>query len=390
MRNPGFNLKWTACCFCIFLLFSCSSERKTEEVTIGRSVKADVLEVQAVDVPEVRYFPGHVRSKVSITLAAKMPGFVKEVPVQIGDAVRKGDLLVLVDDTDVRARVNALFSAEKSARAQLESVSARYEYSKINFNRFSRLYKEESATKDEFDRARTEYLALKNQVAAIQSDIKRISAQLQEAKNQLSYVKIKAPMDGWVSGRNVDPGTYVNPGVPLISLDGKGSGFWFEADVDEALQDIVKEGEMVTVSVPAAHLDMEAPVVHVQRSSRPQTRTFTVLADLDSADLKSGFFGRMFLQVGSRNAILLPQGAVVKRGGINGVFVVDEGNMARWRIIKAGSTWRKAGSTFLPLLPDVAAQGVPETYVLVLSGLSPGEKIVSSNLSKVSEGSRIE
>ncbi len=390
MRDSRFNLKWTACCFCLFLLFSCSSERKTEEVTIGQSVKADVLEVRAEELPKVRYFPGRVRSKVSITLAAKMPGYVREVPVQIGDMVRKGDLLVLVDDTDVRARVNALFSAERAARAELEAVSARYEYSKINFNRFSRLYKEESATKDEFDRARTEYLALKNQVVAIKSNIKRISAQLQEAKNQLSYVKIKAPMDGWIAARNVDPGTYVNPGVPLISLDGKGSGFWFEADMDESLQSAVKAGDMVTVSVPAAGLDLEVPVVHVQRSSRPQTHTFTVLADLDSADLKSGLFGRIFLKVSTRKAVILPKGVVVERGGISGVYVLDESGTARWRIIKAGKPWRKTQKGFLPLLPDVAAQGGAEIYVTVLSGLSPGEKVVSSNLSRVSEGCRIE
>ncbi len=390
MQNSGSDLKWTVCCFCLFLLFSCSGEKKTEEVSIGESVNANVLEVKAVELPEVRYFPGHVRSKVSVSLAAKLPGYVKDVPVQIGDRVSRGDLLVLLDDTDVKARVDALFSAEKAARSELEAVSVRYEYAKINFNRFSRLYREESATKDEFDRARTKYLALKSQVAAINSNIRQIRAQLQEAKNQLSYVKIKAPMDGWISGRKVDPGTYVNPGVPLISLDGEGSGFWFEAQIDESLQSQLRPGDMVTVSIPAAHMDLDVPVVHVQPSSQAATHTFTVLADLDSVPIKSGFFGRLFLKTGSRQTIILPIGTVVERGGITGVYVVDDSGVAHWRIIKVGRQWRKTGRDYLPLFSDAGSKSGPGIFVTVLSGLSAGDRVVSSSLSTVREGSRIE
>ncbi len=390
MYNSGFNLKWMICFVCLLLLFGCSSENKKEEVQIGRTVKADILEVKSIDLPQVRTFPGFVRSKVSISLAAKLPGYVKEVPVQIGDRVHKGDLLVLVDDTDVKARVDALFSAERSARAELEAVSARYEYSKINFDRFSRLYQEESATKDEFDRAKTEFLALKNQVSAIKSNIKRIRSQLQEAKNQLSYVKIKAPMDGWVSDRNVDPGTYVNPGVPLISLDGKDSGFWFQADIDEALHDEVKAGEMITVSIPSMGLDLQAPVVHIQRASRPSTHTFTVLADLDSAELKSGLFGRLYLSVGASHSLIVPEGVIISRGGIQGVYVVDDTGVARWRLIKTGKKWRKSEQGYLPLFSDAPGQGASEIFVTVLSGLTPGDKIIASNLSQVSEGIHLE
>ena len=359
-------------------------------MTIGRSIKAQTIEIKKQELPEMRNFPGRVRSKVSIVLAAKMPGYVKEVPVQIGDLVKKGDLLVLVDDTDVRSRVDALFSAEKAARAELEAVAAKFEYSKINFNRFTRLFKEESATKDEYDRARTEYLALKNQVAAINANINRIRSQLREAKNQLSYVKIKAPMDGWISSRNVDPGTYVNPGVPLISLDGKGSGFWFEADIDETLHSDVATGDMVTVSIPAAEMDIQAPLVHIQRSSQPATHTFTILADLDSADLKSGLFGRVFVKLGSYQAIVLPESAVISRSGIKGVYTVDDSDIVRWRIVKTGKKWRKSEKRLLPFFSGMARKGDQEIYVTILSGLWPGDRVVVTNLSRVREGIHLE
>ncbi len=384
-------MRWIVWCSCLLVLFACSGEKKKEEVSIHPSVKAETMVIEPVTLSRVRSFPGHVRSKVSITLAAKMPGYVKQVPVQIGDMVHKGDLLVLMDDTDAKARVRALVSAKKAALAELHAASAEYEYSRINFDRFSRLYRQESATKDEFDRARTSYTAMKNKVMAIKANIRRIEAQLREARNQLLYVRIEAPVDGWVSERHADPGTYINPGHPLIGLDGRGSGFWFEADVDEALYTLVKPGGMVSLSIPSANMSLQARTVHVQRSSRPLSHTFTILVDLGRADLKSGLFGRVFLDTGSTQAIVVPLPAVVKRGGITGVYSVDKSGTIKWRLIKTGREWRKTSSGYMPVLAVLSGQAAPvQKWVSVLSGLSPGDRIVISNLSEMREGLHLE
>ncbi len=384
-------LSWFVLLLGILLFYGCSSDKGKEELSVRHSFKADTLLVKSLELPSIRAFPGRVRSKVQVTLAAKMPGYVKDVPVQIGDEVKKGQLLVLVDDTDVKARINALYEQKSAAIAQLNGIEAKYEYAKINFDRFSRLFKEESATKDELDRARTQYLALKNQTGAIKAKIKAIDAQIKEARNQLSYLRIKAPIDGWISDRNVDPGTYVNPGIPLIRLDGKGAGFWFEAQVDDVLIDNVHPGESVTVVIPATDTILEAKVVHVQRSSQPSTHTFTLLSDVDSVGLKSGLFGRLFITIGKVTSIVLPESVIVRRAGINGVYVVDDNKTIHWRIVRLGRKWVKTESGFLPVLQDVAVtQGEGQRYVTVLSGLSQGEKIISSNLYQAKEGARLE
>ncbi len=387
----GWNL---LCCLSIFVAIvvtGCGKDKEREELSVVHSFKADTLQVQMTELPRLRIFPGKVRSKVQVTLAAKMPGYVKKVPVQIGDLVKKGQLLVLVDDTDVRARIKALYEQKGAAAAELNAIEAKYEYAKINFERFNRLFKEESATKDELDRARTQFLALKNQTGAIKAKIKAIEAQIKEAQNQLAYLQIKAPIDGWISDRRVDPGTYVNPGIPLIKLDGKDAGFWFEASVDDILINNIRPGENVTISVPALDLVTEAKVVHAQRSSQPDTHTFTLLVDLDSLNLKSGLFGRVFVGIGKTMAIVLPEKVVVRRAGINGVYVVDENKMVHWRIVRLGKMWLKTAKGFLPILQDVATtKEQAEKYVTILSGLSAGEQIVASNLSQAREGGRLE
>ncbi len=370
---------------------ACSSEKSKEELSVVHAFKADTLKVRSQELPSIRVFPGRVRSKVQVSLAAKMPGYVKEVPVQIGDQVKKGQLLVLVDDTDVKARIKALYEQKSAVSGQLSAIEAKYEYAKINFERFKRLFKEESATKDELDRARTQFFALKSQTDALKAKIKAVEAQIREARNQLAYLRIKAPIDGWIADRKVDPGTYVNPGVPLIRLDGKGAGFWFEAQIDDSLIDNIRPGEDVTVSIPALDLVTKEKVEHVQRSSQPATHTFTLLADMGSTELKSGLFGRVFIQTGKVTTIVLPEKVIVRRAGINGVYVVDENKTVHWRIVRLGKKWLKTAAGYLPVLQDVPeGDGEKEFFVTVLSGLSEGESIVSSNFFQAREGARLE
>ncbi len=375
----------------VFFVAACSSEKSKEELSVVHAFKADTLRVRSQELPSIRVFPGRVRSKVQVSLAAKMPGYVKEVPVQIGDQVKKGQLLVLVDDTDVKARIKALYEQKSAVSGQLSAIEAKYEYAKINFDRFKRLFKEESATKDELDRARTQFFALKSQTDALKAKIKAVEAQIREARNQLAYLRIKAPIDGWIADRKVDPGTYVNPGVPLIRLDGKGAGFWFEAQIDDSLIDNIRPGEDVTVSIPALDLVTKEKVEHVQRSSQPATHTFTLLADMGSTELKSGLFGRVFIETGKVTTIVLPEKVIVRRAGINGVYVVDENKTVHWRIVRLGKKWLKTAAGYLPVLQDVPeGDGEKEFFVTVLSGLSEGESIVSSNLFQAREGARLE
>ena len=193
----------------------------------------------------------------------------------------------------------------------------------------------------------------------------------------------------------VDPGTYVNPGVPLIRLDGKDVGFWFEAHVDDSLSERVKIGKRVKIIIPAVGT-LVAKVVHKQESSDPSTHTFTLLADLDNKPhLKSGLFGRVYIELGSHASLLIPESVLIQRGGITGVYVVDASNIVHWRIIRTGKRWIKTRDGLLPVLKDIEGiegknHRVSSHLVEILSGLLPGERVVSSNLLKVKEGDRVE
>ncbi len=380
----------------VFVAFTSACSREKESVTDAdrqiKTARAEVAEAIRAELPEYRAFPAVTEAKVSVTLSAKIPGYVKKVLVEEGQQVKKGQLLLVVDQKDIQSKLKALEAAKKAALSQKSALEARLSYAKTNFQRFERLMKDEAATQEEYDRAESEYLALKDQVAALSSQIRQIEAQMIEARNQLSYVRISAPVNGWITERLVDPGTYVNPGVPLIQMEAQHRGFWLKAGVDESLVETVEPGTPVRVSIPALNMDFESTLAATIPKVDPSTHTFDVKVELKGERLKSGLFGRLFVRTAMRKGLVIPAAAIIKRGAIDGVFIVDSSHILRWRLIKVGSTWiRDDNGRFLGPAGDEPADGQGDLlFVEVLSGLEPGDTVAVSNLDALEEGMRLE
>jgi len=373
-------------------LCGCGTDKDSGKSAAQKTVRAQVIEVKRYAIPTQHSFPGRVKSKVSIVLAAKMPGYVKSVPHEIGDFVKKGALLVGLDDTDIKARIQAVTESERALKKEKAAVAARLLYAKQSFTRFKNLYKEASATKDEFDRTRAERDALSSREAAMEAQIARASAELRKAKNQLAYVNIRAPADGWITSREVDSGAFVTPGMPLIRFNSSDGGAWFAADIDESLISQVKPGTLVSIVIPAQGLSIQTSLAQVTPRSDRVSHTFPVLADISKCHPKSGLFGRIYIYTGTIHQVLIPCKAVIDRGGIRGIYTVDKEDTTHWRVIKTGRLWINTGPGFR-IVPSGTSRGnglKAACYIEVLTGLSPGEKIVISNLNRVSEGCRID
>ncbi len=381
--------------FCACLLVqACSHEEDGAEVGLKRSVSAETVVVQEHEIPELRFFPGTVKSKVSIMLAAKMPGYVKTLPHDIGDFVKKGELLVRLDDAEVRARIGALKQASAALSKERAGVQARFEYVKATYNRIKNLHSQGSATQDELDRITSQKDAVTSQMAAINARIRQIGSELKAAENQLDYVVIEAPSDGWITKRMVDKGAFVMPGVPLIQFESSGDGLWFAADVDESLASALNPANKVTILVPAAGRTITAQITRVSRAANPRSHTFSILCDISSSGLNAGLYGRIFIPIGKKKAVLVPCSAILDRGGIEGVFVVDDENRLHWRVIKTGMKWQKSGDG-LGLCPPDSVSSPSSSHdercmQEVFTGIEAGERVVSSNLSQVKQGSYVE
>lgn len=172
----------------------------------------------------------------SVMLAPKVGGFITEVKVVEGQKVKKGTLLVRIDDRDYQ-------NAYVAAKGELTSLTARKNDSEKNFQRISSLYKSGAVSQQQFDASQTSYSDIKSK-----SDV--ITAQVSQAQLNLDSTQIKAPFDGVVAKKSVEEGQLAAPGVPLIGFVESGER-WVTANFKETEIESIKIGNKAHISVDA-------------------------------------------------------------------------------------------------------------------------------------------
>ena len=172
----------------------------------------------------------------TVMIASKVPGIVNEVLVDENQAVKEGQILVRIDPRDIQ---NQLAQIE----AELGSSQARLRDAQTTFHRISSLYSKGAVAQQQFDTASATYKDSMKRATAIE-------AQLAQSKLNLSYADIKAPSDGMIARRSVEPGQVVPVGQPLLGFV-EGRTRWIVANFKETDLPELKIGR-------AAHVDVDA------------------------------------------------------------------------------------------------------------------------------------
>jgi biotin carboxyl carrier protein len=286
-------------------------------------------------------------------------------------------------------------------------------------------------SRDELDRAGTEYQALKKQEQAMAASAAAAGHQGAEAKSLMGYSVITAHFRGVLSRRYVDQGAFVSAGAPLAAVDDVQGGYELEAQADESLMPQMSQGMQVLGLVPSVS---SAPfltrLTAVVGRVDPATRTFKVKAAYDApgqasavarqvaagqanataqpaaaqpaaAQPHAGMFGKVCVPFSRAKKLLIPAGAVRQRGELATVLAVDEKSVLRLRLVKLGGAYLKAeldGQSFIVQAQDevlqAGKQGAdpapgPDLMVEVLSGLTEGELVVAGGPDTLREGDRI-
>lgn len=305
------------------------------------AIDVPVVEVQTLSVPVRVEVTGQVTAVSQALLSSKLQGTVREVRVREGAVVKRGQILVVLDNRDLQANL---------ARAEAEVENARGRLA-----RMERLFRDESVAKQELDDASRAY--------------KVAEAGRQAALAQLSYTIIAAPFDGVVTEKRIEAGELASPGQPLLRIEDP-RHLRLEATVAEGDVKAVSRGEAIPVIIDALDGEpLKGTVAQVLPAGDPATHTFQVKVTLPpTPGLKTGMFGRMQFDTGTSRAMVVPAAAVVARGDLTGVFVVGADHLARLRWIKVGRT--------------LGGQ------VEVLSGLNNGERVLAEGARGV-DGARI-
>lgn len=360
-----------------------------------RTIEAETRLVQIEEVVECRSFPAQVEARNSVTLASKLSGAVVEVFAQEGASLSAGAPILRIDDKDLQSREQGLASSMAQASSERQAIAAKASHAKANLDRLEKLLAQKFITPDDYERAKSEHLALKREEEAIAARERAVAAQKEELKALGAYTRINAPFNGVLTRRYVDQGAFVNAGQPLAQMDDVASGFDLTAQVDESLLPALKTGLPVVGVVPSLSPEpFAATVSAVVARVDPATRTFRLKAEPPAvAHLapNAGMYGRLFIPARVSKKLLLPVECLRMRGDLPSVFVADAQGLVSFRVIKPGGRFIKVMLEGKPFLTDSEAFEDPgrETFVEVLSGLSGTDRIVCSKTETLREGDRI-
>ena len=350
---------------------ACSASRQATARVPETVRDAPVIKAQEQAIPDTFAAIGTVHASRTAPLSSQVMGSITAVNVREGDAVRRGQVLVRVDDVQPRAEVDQAQAARSAADHELSAAESELALAQSTFNRLQTLYEKKSLSPQEYDEGRTRLQSAEARRDTARAARAQSTAALEQARTRLGYTRVLAPFDGLVTERRVDPGALAAPGMPLVTVEAGGQ-YRLEAAVDERDLSYVHLGEAVPVSLDAIGTQpLNGKVVQIVPAADPASRSFTVKIEVPAnKNLRSGIFGRAAFTRGLRRAVLIPQSAVTERGQLQTVYVVGENGIATLRYVTLGPEQRQGRE--------------------VLSGLSAGETVVAAPEGRELAGKRIE
>jgi len=362
---------------------SCGGDHPARETAELPTIRAQTAPVEQVEWASVYEAVGTVRARTSAALSAKVMGYVKEVRVNSGDRVKEGQVLVTLDSRDLDAghrQAQAGLAAAKSAVAEVDSAivaaEAQLELAEATFKRMEDLHGKKSITEQEFDEASAKLRMARANHKMAQAKKAQVAEQINLAREAVaaasitqSYAEIQAPFDGVITSKMVDPGDLSAPGAPLLTVERAGA-YRLEAQVEESRLASVRRGQEVEVELDALGRTVDGRVTEIVPAVDAASRAFIAKINIPGGpNVNSGLFGRARFPADPRMATVIPAAAVVSRGQVRSVYVVEQGQ-ARSRLVTLGEE--------------------RDGLVEVLSGAAAGEQVVVPVPAGITDGSPVE
>jgi len=341
-----------------FLAFSCGSDEK-KLIADDSPITVKVSSISENDNNPFLTASGTIQAVNSANLSTRMMGFVTNIPVNIGDKVKKGQLLVAINNSDLQAKLSQV-------NAGIAEATAAFTNAEKDYNRYKNLFAENSASQKEFDDITANY----NMAKARLEGAKQMK---NEVDSQFAYANIRAPFDGVVTGKYIKNGDMANPGMPLIAMEAPGK-FEVMASVPESEISKISNGISVNVLVKSLNKTITGKVTEISSSAKNTGGQYLVKVALDDTEtpILSGMFVTVQFPMKAQEKsemVLIPKESIVTIGQLYGVYTVSESNTALLR-------WLRIGRTF-------------GNQVEVLSGLSANETYIISADGKLYNGAKV-
>lgn len=300
--------------------------------------------IKKSEVAKVMTYDGEVEAVNQATVAAQTSGRITQLNYDVGDVVPAGAVIARITDVEQAAQLNARESQAKQAQAVLKEAQE-------NFERAKSVFAKKLISQSDFDRAEVNFKSAQAQAKAAQ-------AAVTAAKANLAYTEITAPYAGIVVERLVQPGETINPGSPImtgVNLD----ELRVIVNVPQRHIGPIRKHQTAHVLSPSG-LSLTVEKLRIPPRAQGDTHSFRILLDLPKSteQIFPGTLVKVQFVVGNERQIMIPNDALVQRGEVSAVYIIDEQKQLSFRYVRPG-------------------QAIGQ-QTAVLAGLSVGETIVSN------------
>jgi len=357
----------------VFLLTGCGEKIEPGNVKASKKerVKATVASAKLIRQPLIYESVGTVSAKTVSTISSKLMGAVKEILVREGDRVKKGDRLANIDDRQVNAMLRQAKAALAEARRAETGASAGAELANATYARYQNLMKDESTSPQEFDEIKSRYQQAQAGLAAAKQRVKQAEAALFSTVVSSKDAVILAPYDGTIRAKMIDVGDLATPEKPLFTIETTGNYIVDLVLPEQYIQTIALNQEVIVAVSALGNKTFTGSVQEIFPAADVKSRSFLVKVKLpaDKA-LRSGMFARVSIPIGKAGLMLIPATAVIHSGQLTGIYIVDDTQTAKFRLIRTGRTFGES--------------------IEVLSGLKQGDRFVTAPPPTLINGMKVE
>ena len=368
-----------------------------EGVTTAAAIKREL--------PRFFEATGSLAGDQQTDVAPQTSGKVVALGVDIGTYVKRGQMLIRLDDAELKLRVNQAAAQVEQAKAavrqaeekiglrsgqafdpnrvaEVAAAKVTLDLAEKNLRRAEKLIESGDVSRSFYDdqRARRDQLKEQYEVALAQArqnyagvDVSRTNvanaqAALALARKNLSYAVIPAPIDGFVSERTADLGEYVSPQQKVVTIV-RTNPLRIRIDIPEQAIPEVKVGQSVSITTSAwPDKNFAGRIARIAPNVSAQSRTLTVEAEIENGNnaLKPGQFATVrILQERAEPAVLVPARAIFNEAGVSRVYVIKDGH-AEQRLVQTGQT--------------------DGDLIEIRSGVAADELVATSNLELLTDG----
>lgn len=318
----------------------------------GRAAEVNVAPARQGAVPVRVTGPGTVQARTTVSLAARVNATVVGVLADVGDQIRKGQLLATLDDRESSARLAGVQGQQmavarniEAARAALAKAEADLELTRTRQQRDAELRQQGFVAQSAVD-ASTAALrsaaagvdAARATLAAREADATTVANEARAAGVTLTYTRLASPIDGIVIQRLAEPGNTVLTGAPLLKLADPAT-LWVATRVDESVVSRVAVGQKAQIRLRSGET-LGGRVARIARQSDAATRELDVHVAFDTPPARFAIDQEadVSIDTGALSGLVVPVTALVKdRSGLTGVLVVEDGR-ARFHAVSTGHT----------------------------------------------------